>query len=254
MNQDMFAGTPYIQDPLGTKSSFEATTGQMLQEFHKHWYAPNNMILVIVCDVSPVITLARIKELFSGVPSHNIPARTPLVLKAVHSESFTLESDLPNIIGVVAFRFPGADSPDYAATRVLIDVLSSRRSDLYRMESSGKTLTADFDLAETYPEASIGYGLVELPIGANPSRAIRTMQGILAGYARGGLPEDLIGAAKRSELASVEFQRNSISGLADVWSDALAGEGRNSPDEDVEAIRKVTTLDVNRVARQYLNS
>jgi zinc protease len=130
-------------------------------------------------------------------------------------------------------------------------VLSSRRSDLYRMESSGKTLTADFDLAETYPKASIGYGLVELPTGANPSRAIHKMQRILAGYARGGLPEDLVEAAKRNELASVEFQRTSISGLADVWSDALAGEGRSSPDEDVEAIRMVTTLDVNRVARQY---
>jgi zinc protease len=68
------------------------------------------------------------------------------------------------------------------------------------------------------------------------------------------MPEDLVEAAKRSELASVEFQRNSISGLAAVWSDALAGESRESPDEDVDAIRKVTTLDVNRVARQYLDS
>jgi zinc protease len=80
------------------------------------------------------------------------------------------------------------------------------------------------------------------------------MQRILAGYARGGLPEDVVESAKRNELASVEFQRNSISGLAAVWLDALAGEGRNSPDEDVEAIRKVTTLDVSRVARQYVGS
>ena len=35
MKQDMFAGTPYMQDALGSKSSFEATTGQMLEEFHK---------------------------------------------------------------------------------------------------------------------------------------------------------------------------------------------------------------------------
>jgi zinc protease len=252
--QDMFAGTPYIHDSLGTKSSFDATTGQMLTQFHKNWYAPNNMILVIAGDVNPVVTLARTKELFGGIPSHNIPARTPAVLKAVHSETFTLKSDLPNTIGVVAFRFPGTDSPDYAATRVLIDVLSSQRSNLYRMESSGKTLNVDFDFAETYPKASIGYGLVELGSRANAARAIRNMQRILAEYARGGVPEDLVEAAKRGELASVEFQRNSIPGLAAVWSDALAGEGRNSPDEDVEAIRKVTTLDVNRVARQYLDN
>jgi zinc protease len=254
VRQDMFAGTPYIHDSLGTKSSFDATTGQMLTQFHKNWYAPNNMILVIAGDVNPFATLARAKELFGGIPSHNIPARTPSVLKAVHSETFTLKSDLPNTIGVLAFRFPGTDSPDYAATRVLIDVLSSKRSNLYRMESSGKTLNVDFDFAETYPKASIGYGLVELASRANAARAIHNMQRILAGYASGGVPEDLVEAAKRGELASVEFQRNSIPGLAAVWSDALAGEGRNSPDEDVEAIRKVTTLDVNRVARQYLDN
>jgi zinc protease len=254
MKQDMFYGTPYMQDALGSKSSFEATTGQMLEAFHKDWYTPNNMILVIAGDVDPPVTLARVKELFSGIPSHSIPARTPAVLKAVHADSFTLKSELPNTIGVVAFRFPGTDSSDYAAARVLIDVLSSQRSDLYRLESSGKALTVDFDFAETYPKASIGYGIVEVPARVSPKRAIRSMQTTLDGYARGGIPGDLVETAKRRELASVEFQRNSISGLADVWSDALAGEGRESPDEDVEAVRKVTTLDVNRVARQYLDS
>ncbi|MGC9159719.1 MAG: M16 family metallopeptidase, partial [Terracidiphilus sp.] len=38
LNQDLFAGTPYAHDPLGTKSSFDATTAAMLQEFHKKWY------------------------------------------------------------------------------------------------------------------------------------------------------------------------------------------------------------------------
>ena len=253
VKQDMFARTPYMQDPLGTKGSFDATTGQMLAQFHKNWYAPNNMILVIAGDVDPVVTLARAKELFGETPSHNLPTRIPVDLKAVNSETFTLKSDLPNTIGILAFRFPGTDSPDYAATRVLIDVLASERSNLYRMESSGKTLDVEFDFAETYPKASIGYGLLEVPRGANVTRAISDMQRILAGYAREGVPEDLVEAAKRGELASVEFQRNSISGLAAVWSDALAEEGRNSPDEDVEALRKVTTLDVNRVAQQYLN-
>jgi zinc protease len=40
--------------------------------------------------------------------------------------------------------------------------------------------------------------------------------------------------------------------LAESWSQALAGEGRNSPDEFVEALKKVTVADVNRVAKEYL--
>ena len=37
-----------------------------------------------------------------------------------------------------------------------------------------------------------------------------------------------------------------------LWSQALAVAGRNSPDEDIDAIRKVTVEDVNHVARKYL--
>ena len=67
-----------------------------------------------------------------------------------------------------------------------------------------------------------------------------------------GVPADLVEAAKRREIAGAEFRRNSIPGLADAWSEALAAEGRNSPDEDVDAMKRVTPEDVNRVAKQYL--
>ena len=60
-------------------------------------------------------------------------------------------------------------------------------------------------------------------------------------------------AAKRREIASAEFQKNSVSGLAMAWSQAVAVEGRQSPDDDIEAIRQVTVADVNRVAKQYLD-
>jgi zinc protease len=66
------------------------------------------------------------------------------------------------------------------------------------------------------------------------------------------VPADLVEAAKRSEVTEAQFGRNSIPGLASVWSDALAAKGRTSPDTDVEEIRKVTVADVNRVAKQYL--
>ncbi len=35
LNEDMFSGTPYSHDALGTKESFDATTGEMLKEFYK---------------------------------------------------------------------------------------------------------------------------------------------------------------------------------------------------------------------------
>jgi zinc protease len=253
LNQDMFAGTPYAHDPLGTKSSFDATTGEMLTDFYKKWYTPSNAILIIVGDVDPAATMEKIKQLFGDIPSHPLPARPTVNLTPVKSESFTLDSNLPYVLGFIAWRFPGTSSPDYAASQILADVLASQRADLYGMVPAGKALAAEFGLAETYPDASVGYGLVALPSGTDATGAITEMRTILAGYAQKGVPEDLVEAARRSELASAEFQRNSIPGLANVWSSALAAEGRNSPDEDVDAIRRVRLADVNRVAKQYLS-
>jgi zinc protease len=252
LNQDMFAGTPYAHDPLGTKSSFDATTGEMLKTFYRSWYSPSDAILVIVGDVDPAATLQKVRELFGAIPKHPTPARPAVNLAAVKSETFTLDSNLPYVLGFIAYRFPGTSSPDFAASQVLADVLSSQRGDLYGMVPAGKALAAEFGMAEPYEKASVGYGVVALPAQADAASAIKDMRAIVARYAEQGVPEDLVAAAKRHEVADAEFERNSIPGLANVWSNALAAEGRSSPDEDVEAIKRVTLADVNRVAKQYL--
>ena len=98
----------------------------------------------------------------------------------------------------------------------------------------------------------MAYSAAALPAEANAAPVIEEMRKIMADYAANGVPADLVEAAKRREIAGAEFRQNSISGLAEAWSDALAAEGRNSPDDDVEAMKRVTLADVNRVAKQYL--
>lgn len=252
LNGAIFAGTPYAHDPLGTKASFDATTGAMLKSFYDKWYTPSNAILIVVGDVDPATTMAKIKSLFGSIPSHPLPARPAIHLQPFKTQSFTIDSNLPYVLGFVAYRLPGTDSPDYAAVDILADVLASQRADLYGMVPAGKALAAEFGLVESYRKASVGYGLVALPAGQDPTSAIAGMRQIIAKYAQNGVPADLVAAAKRSEIAQAEFQRNSIPGLADTWSAALASEGRNSPEDDIDAIRKVTVADVNRVAKEYL--
>ncbi|HUB18725.1 MAG TPA: pitrilysin family protein [Acidobacteriaceae bacterium] len=252
LNEDMFAGTPYAHDALGTRPSFDKTTGAMLKEFADKWYSPSNMILMVVGDVDPAATLEKIRSIYSGIPSHPVPAHPAVHLEPVKAETFTLESNLPYVLGFIAWRLPGTDSPDYAAMQILSDVLASQRADLYGMVPAGKALAAEFGLAETYRKASVAFGLVALPAGQDANPAIEEMRQIVNKYAQDGVPADLVDASKRAEIAQAEFQRNSIPDLASVWSEALASEGRTSPDEDIDAMKKVTLADVNRVAKEYL--
>src|SRR5579871_3417561 len=68
LREQLFAGTTYAHDALGTKASFDKTTAEMLKAFHDRWYAPNNAILLIVGDVDPDQTLAKARQLFGSIP------------------------------------------------------------------------------------------------------------------------------------------------------------------------------------------
>jgi zinc protease len=252
MNEDMFAGTPYAHDPLGTRPSFDATTGAMLKSFQEKWYAPNNAILVITGQVDPEKTLAAIKQLYSSIPEKKLPPRPEIHLQPVKAEHFTLPSDYPYTISIVGYRMPGSDSIDYAASRVLADVLSSQRADIYGLVPGGKALDAGFEFDEDYRKAGAALAYAVVPTTADASSIEKTLEGIIDNYAQNGVPADLVEAAKRGEVASFEFSRNSIPGLASLWSQAVAAEGRESPEEDVQQIEQVTLQDVNRVAKKYL--
>jgi zinc protease len=247
-----FKGTPYAWDALGSRPSFDKTTGAMLKEFHDTWYVPNNAILVICGDVEPQDAMAKVRELFGAIPSGKLPERPAFDFQPVKPQTIKIDTDSPNGMAEIAFRLPGTDSADYAALQVMSDVLSSMRGRLYSLVPDGKALWASFSY-DTLPKASLGYAEAGFPKGADAEALLTQMRQILAEECKEGFSDELVQAAKRREVASLEFAKSSVSGLAMAWSQALAGEGRQSPEDDAEAIRKVTTADVNRVARQFLD-
>ena len=85
LNKDLFAGTPYEHDALGSKPSFDQTTGEMLKKFHDQWYAPNNAILVITGDVDPAATLVKIKQYYGQIPRRELPAHPAINFRPVGS-------------------------------------------------------------------------------------------------------------------------------------------------------------------------
>jgi zinc protease len=224
----MFKGTPYAHD------------------------APNNAILIVAGDVEPAATLDRIKALFGDIPARKLPERPTTELEPVTPEKLSLPTDLPYGLVVAAYRMPGYESADYPAAKVLEDVLSSQRGSLYALVPEGKALGTGFSMS-TMRKAGLGFALAAFPRGGDAKALLAELRSILAADVANGFPADLVAAAKRRELAVLEFEKNSISGLADAWSQAVAVQGLASPDAGVQAIEKVTVDDVSRVARATLD-
>ena len=248
----MFGGTVYAHDALGTRESFDKTTAAMLKSFHDAWYAPNNAVLIIVGDVALDATLREVRELFGAIKSRPLPQRPPLRLRPVQPQSFSVDTDQPVGTQMIAMRVPGLDSPDFPALEVLADVLSSHRFDLYGLVPQGKAIDAEFSL-DPLPHAGLAFAALSFTAGSDPKALEADVRTILMKVARDGVAPELVEAAKRQERSEAEFQKNSIAGSAEIWSDAVTLYGLHSPDDDLARIEKVTVADVNRVARRYLD-
>jgi zinc protease len=247
----MFKDSPYQHDALGTRPSFDKTTDADLRKFHNAWYVPNNAILVIVGNVEPPAALELATQIFGAIPSAPLPARPDYHFSDVKPDTLHLDTDQPYGMTGLVFRFPGTDNPDYAAAQVLSDVLSSQRGNLYALVPQGKALFAEFAY-DSLQHAGLGYAVAGFPAGADSTNQLAQIKQILTQELANGVNADLVEAAKRREIINAELQKNSVEGLASAWSQAVAVEGRTSPDDDIAAIRQVTVDDVNRVARKYL--
>ncbi|MBU6472750.1 MAG: insulinase family protein [Alphaproteobacteria bacterium] len=248
----LFAGTAYAHDALGTQPSFEKTTAPMLKSFYDRWYAPNNAVLVIVGDLDPAKTLARVRALYGDIPAKKLPARPQYHPEPVQSKTLTITTDRSTAATLIALRMPGPQSPDFAAAEVLADVLSSQRGALYALVPQGKAIATDFELS-ALPKASLAYAAAIYPAAANADEVKAQMIAILRDIREHGVPPALVAAAKLQEKTQAGVQQDSIEGLASIWSQALTVYGLASPDADLKRIEKVTTADVDRVARQYLD-
>ena len=90
------------------------------------------------------------------------------------------------------------------------------------------------------------------PKGGDAAPLLADMRGIIATTLRDGVSPELVEAARRQELAQLAFTYDSISGLAESWSNALAFQGMQSPADLARAYAAVTVEDVNRLARKLL--
>jgi zinc protease len=248
----LFADSVYEQDALGTKASFDGTTAAALKKFHDTWYAPNNAILVIVGDVDPNVTLAKVRALFGAIPSKTLPPKPAIRLRPVAAAHITLTTDKPSATQLLVFRLPGLDNPDYPALEILSDVLSSQRADLYGLVAKGQALETEFAF-DPMPSAGMGYAAVSFRADGDSAAIDLAIREILAHVHAHGISADLVSAAKLQEHRQAEFQKNSIAGLASAWSDAIALYGLPSPEADVARLDRVSVEDVNRVARKYLD-
>ena len=248
----------YRRPVIGWKEDVEQVPVAACQRFFDDYYVPNNMIVVVVGDFETEATLAQIRRAFGPLqPAAQIP-RNPIREPDQRGERRTvIEYDLQSPILLAAWHAPAAGHPDAEALDVASEILSAGRSSrLYR------ALVYE---AEAALYAYGGYwelknaGLFYASAGVRPGVPVERVESLffeeIARMQKEGVLESEVAKAKRQlEVALVEGLTTSHSVAARIGQE-MAVFGRVRPlAERMDAVRRVTAEDVQRVMRTYLRA
>jgi zinc protease len=123
--QATFPGQPYGVAPVGTMEDIQRVTPAMVRDFHRHWFTPNNMTVVLVGDITMARAQSVVQAAFGDARSAILPAVAPMDYR-FHSEAVTIHLawSLPTTYQVMVFSAPSAtDFKQFVATQVLASLL-----------------------------------------------------------------------------------------------------------------------------------
>jgi zinc protease len=253
--QQVFKGTPYGHDVLGTPETLASFTRETFVKYHRQYYVPNNMVVAVVGDIHTGTVISQLKELFKtakpadlrGVPEFEIP-----VLSQVNQVQATMQVDQNYFY--LGFPAPSQYSGDAPALTVLSVILGGGQSSrLYRDLREDKklinTVSAGYQAYHQIGMFAIYAQAQKLDPAEFRKEIDRTLRELL---------EQGVTQAELAKAKSVLRSQWAYATETDADIAALLGEYElNGSTEDAqvfeEALQNVTKEDIRRVARKYLN-
>jgi zinc protease len=250
-----FQAHPYRTPVIGWRSDVEKASVEVCREFFDAYYAPNNIVLVIVGDFDTEEALAHVRDSFGGLEPAVAP-RNPTVEPEQQGERrTTVHFDLRSPVLAAAWHAPPTGHADAEALDVLSQILSGGRSSrLYRrlVYEEQQALSAEgayWELAE----AGVFYAFASVRPDARIERVEKLFMEEIERVKREGVSERELDKAKRQLEVGLVNSLATSHALASRIGREVTTFGRVRPlGERLAAIQAVGVADVQRVARTYL--
>ncbi|HET8578852.1 MAG TPA: pitrilysin family protein [Methylomirabilota bacterium] len=251
-----FEALPYRWPIIGWMEDIQRITPKQLRAFYDTYYVPNNALLVIVGDVKAGELLARIRQIFGGIPrGPEIPPVTA-VEPPQRGEKRVIVKKVGAQLPIVdlAWHVPNFKSADAPALELLSTILSEgRASRLYRklVYEKRMALNAGGDYSYSSADPNL-FWLYATPLpGQTPEALEQALLAEIELIKTEPVPAEELQRAKNQIEASFVWRQDSVHSRARI----LAGFELQGSWRRLEAflplIRAVTAEDLQRVARTY---
>jgi predicted Zn-dependent peptidase len=254
-----FVSHPYKHPTIGSMADLEAASIQDVREFHQTFYVPENAALTIVGDFDLAHTRELVTQYFGRIDKapKPVPRDIPKEPEQTAEKRFVVEEAWPLPAVVVAYHVTYDGHPDAYPLHITSKILSDGQSARIPREliyNKRLALTA-FGSGNITEDPNLFYAVAIVQPGQSPKAA---EDALIAEFEK--LKREPV-TAQELQRAKNQFARDYIIGRQSVQDKAMhlahAAVIHNditTADGEFDIFAKVTTADVQRVARTYFNA
>jgi len=246
-DSSLYAGHSYAVPPGGTPASIGAITRDALANWHTQRFTRENLLLVVVGNVSRADLTQKIESTFGRLPATGGTAVRAPRLAAVTPDVMVVKRELPTNYIAGYFAAPPPSDPDYAALRVATDILSDR---LFEEVRTKRNLTYSVGAGLSTRAANRGSLYVT---AVEPDTTLKVILTQVRRLQREPLPQSTLSENVNTFLTEFWMSQQTNMGQAQqLGLFELLGGGWQNLGRFVDAVRRVTPADVQRVATRYM--
>ncbi len=245
----------YGKSTIGNRSDIERVPVENLQQFYRKYYQPDNAVLIVAGKFEEDFAYAQIQKLFGTI------AKPTRVLEATYTEEpaqdGAREVKLMRSGDVactgVAYHIPAGSHPDYAAVRILADVLTNEPGGhLYKALVETGEASEIFGMTYALAEPGTFMVFAKPAVAKNVYKIEEKMLAKIEKDRKGAITQESVDRAKARILKNFKISLSNSKELALKLSESIAQGGFELYFWYRDQVKNVTVADVNRVAKQYL--
>ncbi|MGV3520105.1 M16 family metallopeptidase [Luteitalea sp.] len=255
--EQAFTTHPYRYPVIGSMADLEAASIEDVREFHRTYYRPDNATLVIAGDFDPTTARGLIEREFSKVPkpTGTVPRTIPQEPVRTKEKRVTIEEDWPLPAVVVAYPITYDGHPDsyplHIAAKVLSDGTSSR---IYqRLVYKERLALSAFGQANLIEHPNLFYAVAIVAPGQTPAQVERALIEEMEKLVKEPITDRELQRSKNQFARDYVLGRQTVQAKATTLAHAvvLHNGDVDTADGEFDIFQKMTTADVQRVARTY---
>jgi zinc protease len=242
-----YVGHPYAVVPSGTEASLASITSEALAAWHKQRMTKENLLIVVVGNVSRADLTNKIQAAFASLPAAGGKARVLPAMSAITPELVVVERPLPTNYITGYFAAPTLTDPDYVAFRAATDMLGDR---LFEEVRTKRNMT--YAVAAGLETRAANRGRLYVT-AVDPDTTVKviysTVKQLQDNPPSAATVAENLNASLTNYLLGQETNMGQAAALG-LWE--LVGGGYQNYAKFINEYKKVTAADIQRVAKKYL--